>query len=69
MSENPPAPSWGRGGNQKRLKVLPVKVLSPPALVGFITVMDRAFAPLAESFIARAHNVANAGAGRTSTRR
>jgi hypothetical protein len=45
--------------------VLPVKVLSSPALIGFIAVMDRALAPLAECFIARA----NPGAGRTSTRR
>lgn len=62
-----PASVMRFGGN--RLKVLPVKVLSPPAPVGFVTVKDRTLTPLAERFIACARTVANADTGRASTRR
>lgn len=64
-----PASVMRFGGDQMRLKVLPVKVLSPPAPVGFVTVKDRTLTPLAERFIACARNVANADADRASTRR
>jgi DNA-binding transcriptional LysR family regulator len=47
------------GGRQMHLKVLPVKVLSPPAPVGFITVKDRTLTPLAERFIQCARKVAH----------
>lgn len=64
-----PASVMRFGGNQMRLKVLPVKVLSPPAPVGFVTVRNRTLTPLAERFIACARDVANADAGRAATRR
>ena len=47
------------GGQQMHLKVLPVKVSSPPAPVGFITVKDRTLTPLAARFIDCARKVAN----------
>jgi hypothetical protein len=51
------------------IKVLPIKVLSPPAPVGFITVKDRTLTPLAERFIECSRKVANSSTGRASTRR
>jgi DNA-binding transcriptional LysR family regulator len=57
------------GGKQMHLKVLPVKILSPPAPVGFITVKDRMLAPLAERFIECTRKVANSDRGRASTQR
>ncbi len=47
------------GGKRMRIKVLQVKILSPPAPVGFITVKDRTLTPLAERFIECARKVAN----------
>jgi hypothetical protein len=47
------------GGKQMRLKILPIKVASPPAPVGFITVKDRTLTPLAERFIEYARKVAH----------
>jgi DNA-binding transcriptional LysR family regulator len=64
-----PASVMRFAGNQTRLKILPVKVLSPPAPVGFITVKGRTLTPLAERFIACARNVANVDAGRAAARR
>jgi DNA-binding transcriptional LysR family regulator len=49
------------GGQHMRLKVLPVKVPSPPAPVGFITVRDRTLTPLAERFIDCTRTVAGSG--------
>src|SRR5258708_570836 len=46
-----PASVMRFGGKQMNLKVLPVKVSSPPALVAFITVKGRTLTPLAERFI------------------
>jgi hypothetical protein len=57
------------GGKGMRLKVLPVKALSPPAPVGFITVKDRTLTPLAERFIECTRKVANSDNGRASMRR
>jgi DNA-binding transcriptional LysR family regulator len=64
-----PASVMRFGGRQMHLKVLPVKVLSPPAPVGFITVKGRTLTPLAERFIAYARKVADSNTGRSSTRR
>ena len=52
------------GGKHMRLKVLPIKTVSPPAPVGFITVKDRTLTPLAERFIDCTRKVANSGTGR-----
>jgi DNA-binding transcriptional LysR family regulator len=57
------------GARHMRIKVLPVKTLSPPAPVGFITVKDRTLTPLAERFIECTRKVANSDIGRASTRR
>jgi DNA-binding transcriptional LysR family regulator len=54
-----PASVMRFGGKQMHLKVLPVKVSSPPAPVGFITVKDRTLTPLAARFIDCARKVAN----------
>jgi DNA-binding transcriptional LysR family regulator len=54
-----PASVMRFGGKRMHLKVLPVKTLSPPAPVGFITVKDRTLTPLAERFIACTRKVAN----------
>jgi len=59
-----PASVMRFGGKQMHLKVLPVKVLSPPAPVGFITVKDRTLTPLAERFIECTRKVAISGTGR-----
>jgi hypothetical protein len=53
-----PASVMRFGGKQMHLKVLPVKVSSPPAPVGFITVKGRTLTPLAERFIEYIRNVA-----------
>ena len=64
-----PASVMRFGGKRMHLKVLPVKTLSPPAPVGFITVKDRTLTPLAERFIDCARKVAKSDTGRASTRR
>jgi DNA-binding transcriptional LysR family regulator len=58
-----PASVMRFGGKRMHIKVLPVKVVSPPAPVGFITVKDRTLTPLAERFIACARKVAKSGLG------
>src|SRR5882672_2775971 len=58
-----PASVMRFGGQQMRLKVLPVKTSSPPAPVGFITVKDRTLTPLAERFIECTRKVANSDTG------
>jgi DNA-binding transcriptional LysR family regulator len=63
-----PASVMRFGGKQMHLKVLPVKILSPPAPVGFITVKDRTLTPLAERFIECTRKVTNSDTGRASTR-
>ena len=57
------------GGKRMQIKVLPVKISSPPAPVGFITVKDRTLSPLAERFIECTRKVANSERGRTPTQR
>jgi DNA-binding transcriptional LysR family regulator len=64
-----PASVMRFGGKQMRIKVLPVKLLAPPAPVGFVTVKDRTLSPLAERFIECIRNVANSDTGRALTRR
>ena len=63
-----PASTMRVGGKRMHLKGLPVKTLSPPAPVGFITVKDRTPTPLAERFIDCARKVAKSDVGRASTR-
>ena len=57
------------GGKRMQIKVLPVKISSPPAPVGLITVKDRTLSPLAERFIECTRKVANSERGRTPTQR
>jgi hypothetical protein len=57
------------GGKRMHIKVLPIKVLSPPAPIGFITVKDRTLTPLAERSIECSRKVANSNTGRAPTRR
>jgi DNA-binding transcriptional LysR family regulator len=64
-----PSSAMRFGGRQMHLKVLSVKVLSPPAPVGFITVKDRTLTPLAERFVECAHKVAHSDADRVAARR
>jgi DNA-binding transcriptional LysR family regulator len=64
-----PASVMRFGGQRMHIKVLPIKVLSPPAPVGFITVKNRTLSPLAERFIECSRSVANLKTGRASTRR
>ena len=64
-----PASAMRFGGERLRVKALPVKVLSPPAPVGFITLKDRTLTPLAERFIDCARKVSQSDAGRVSVRR
>jgi DNA-binding transcriptional LysR family regulator len=64
-----PASVMRFGGKWMRIKVLPVKLLTPPAPVGFITVKDRTLTPLAERFIDCTRKVAKSDIGRTPTRR
>ena len=63
-----PASVMRFGGKQMHLKVLPIKILSPPAPVGFVTVKDRMLTPLAERFIECTRKVASSDTGRASTR-
>lgn len=63
-----PASVMRFGGKHMRLKVLPVKISSPPVAVGFVTVKDRTLTPLAERFIACTRKVADKDTGRGSTR-
>lgn len=63
-----PASAMRFGGKQMRLKVLPVKIISPPAPVGFMTVKGRTLTPLAERFIDCSRKVAQSNASRISTR-
>jgi len=55
------------GGKRMHIKVLPVKIVSPPAPVGFVTVKDRTLTPLAERFIECARNVAKSNPGGAAT--
>ena len=64
-----PASVMRFGGKRMQIKVLPVKISSPPAPVGFITVKDRTLSPLAERFIECTRKVANSERGRTPTQR
>jgi DNA-binding transcriptional LysR family regulator len=57
------------GGKQMHIKVLPIKVLSPPAPIGFVTVKNRTLTPLADRFIECARKIANSDSARASTRR
>src|SRR5579871_5350595 len=59
-----PASAMRFGGKQMHLKVLPIKVSSPPAPVGFVTIRDRMLTPLAERFIDCARKLANSDSGR-----
>jgi len=63
-----PASVMRFGGQHMRIKTLPVKILSPPAPVGFITVKDRTLTPLAERFIECSRKVANSDTARAATR-
>jgi DNA-binding transcriptional LysR family regulator len=56
-----PASVMRFGGRHMRIKVLPVKISSPPAPVGFITVRNRTLTPLAERFMECSRKVAHAG--------
>jgi DNA-binding transcriptional LysR family regulator len=64
-----PASVMRFGGKRMHIKILPVKISSPPAPVGFITVKDRTLTPLAERFIECTRKVANSDTGRALTRR
>jgi DNA-binding transcriptional LysR family regulator len=64
-----PASVMRFGGRHMRLKALPVKILSPPAPVGLVTVRGRTLTPLAERFIECTRKVAGSDTGRASTRR
>jgi DNA-binding transcriptional LysR family regulator len=55
-----PASVMHFGAERRGIKALPVKVLSPPRPVGFITVKERTLTPLAERFIDCARTVAGA---------
>jgi DNA-binding transcriptional LysR family regulator len=55
------------GGKRLHIKSLPIKVLAPPAPVGFLRIKDRTLTPLAERFIECSRKVANSNAGRAST--
>jgi DNA-binding transcriptional LysR family regulator len=64
-----PASVMRFGGKPMHLTVLPIKILSPPAPVGFITVKGRTLSPLAERFIECTRKVANSDTGRALARR
>jgi DNA-binding transcriptional LysR family regulator len=64
-----PASVMRFGGKRMQIKVLPVKILSSPAPVGFITVKGRTLTPLAERFIDCVRKIANSDPGRASPRR
>ena len=59
-----PASVMRFGGKQMRIKILPVKISSPPAPVGLITVKDRTLTPLAERFVDCARKIAASDSGR-----
>jgi DNA-binding transcriptional LysR family regulator len=61
-----PASVMRFGGKDMKLKVLPVKIQTPPSPVGFVTVKDRTLTPLAERFIECIRRVAHSNAGRAS---
>lgn len=61
-----PASAMRFGGKHMRLKALPVKISSPPAPVGLLTVKDRTLTPLAERFMQCARAVAKSNAGAIS---
>jgi DNA-binding transcriptional LysR family regulator len=63
-----PASVMRFGGKQMHLKVLPVKALSPPAPIGFVSVKDRTLTPLAERLLMRSQN-RQLGYQRAPTRR
>jgi len=50
------------GGKPMNIKVLPVRVISPPAPVGFVAVKDRTLTPLADRFIECARKVVGSNA-------
>ncbi|MEW6454468.1 MAG: LysR family transcriptional regulator [Pseudomonadota bacterium] len=64
-----PASVMRFGGKDMRLKILPVKVVSPPSPVGFVTVKDRTLTPLATRFIECARTVAKSVNGGTAAPR
>ena len=64
-----PASVMRFGSKQMHIKVLPIKILAPPAPIGFVRVKDRTLTPLAERFIECSRKVANSNIGRTSMRR
>lgn len=64
-----PASVMRFGGQRMHLKALPIKLISPPAPVGFVMVKDRMLTPLAERFIACARKIATSDTGRAFTRR
>jgi DNA-binding transcriptional LysR family regulator len=59
-----PASAMRFGGRGMLLKALPVKLVTPPAPVGFITVKDRTLTPLAERFIECTRKVAHSDKAR-----
>jgi DNA-binding transcriptional LysR family regulator len=61
-----PASVMRFGGKDMKLKVLLVKVSTPPSPVGLITVKDRTLTPLGERFIECTRRVANSNNGRVS---
>ena len=61
-----PASVMRFGGKQMRIKILPIKISSPPAPVGFITVKDRTLTPLAQRFIDCARKIAASDSSRRS---
>jgi len=61
-----PASVMRFGGKDMKLKVLSVKVSTPPSPVGFVTVKDRTLTPLAQRFIECTRRVANSNNGRAS---
>ena len=61
-----PASVMRFGGKDMKLKVLSVKVSTPPSPVGIITVKDRTLTPLGERFIECTRRVANSNNGRAS---
>jgi DNA-binding transcriptional LysR family regulator len=58
-----PASVMRFGGKQMHLRILPIKVSSPPAPVGLITVKGRTLTPLAERFIDCARKIAKSNIG------
>jgi DNA-binding transcriptional LysR family regulator len=63
-----PASVMRFAGKQMRIKALPVKMRSPPAPVGIITVKERTLTPLAERFVDYTRKIAKADSGRTTIR-